>query len=213
MKTLALIVRKPGLEREAFRDHYEQVHAPLAIETVLEGTKRYLRHHVAEVCAGAFAADVVTSFWYHGPQGALDVQARLQTPVGERILQDEVSFMDRPANTFFAVEERWVEEASVGSDGTRVLALVKRAGGEAAADFVAEYESKFLSGLLDTAAGPRACLQNRALGSDPAYDLVTEVHATEVDAGGLAAWHQELTARGAQAAIVRVTEHESVLPW
>jgi len=34
VKTIALIKRKPGLSREEFIRHYEEVHAPLALKHV-----------------------------------------------------------------------------------------------------------------------------------------------------------------------------------
>src|SRR5258706_11806269 len=106
MKTLALIVRRPDLTRDEFRDHYEDVHAPLAVRTLLEGTTRYVRNHLREELFGRPTFDVVSAFWYRDAAAAVGVMRRTETPAGDAIRRDELTFMDKPANTFFAVTER-----------------------------------------------------------------------------------------------------------
>src|SRR5262245_64437837 len=105
MKTLALIARRPDTSRDSFRDHYEDVHAPLAVRTLLEGTTRYVRNHLREELFGRPGFDVVTAFWYRDAAAAISVMKRTESPAGEPILRDELTFMDKPANTFFAVAE------------------------------------------------------------------------------------------------------------
>lgn len=214
MKTLALIKRRPDLDRAAFRAHYEDVHAPLAIETLLEGTLRYVRHHLRDELAGSPGFDVVTAFWYPDAGAALGVQQRLAGPVGERIRRDEESFMDRPANGFFAVRERCVLGAERRDAGLCALALVRRPLGQAAEAFAAGYERHELPRLLDAVRAPAWCLQNTALAGGPtapAWDAVTQLHA-QADAG-LADWARELSATGAKLVVASVSEHESELPW
>ena len=65
--------------------------------------------------------------------------------------------------------------------------------------------------LLDAVASPVWCLQNRALGPDPAFAAVTQVHAAS-DAG-LAAWASTVEADGATVVVVGVSEHETETPW
>ena len=64
VKAIALIKRKPGLSREEFVKHYEEVHAPLILG-LLTTIKRYARNHII-VPAGAEEPefDCVTELWY-----------------------------------------------------------------------------------------------------------------------------------------------------
>src|SRR5262245_15284682 len=214
MKTLALIVRRPDLTRGEFRDHYEDVHAPLAVRTLLEGTTRYVRHHLREEVFGLPAFDVVSGFWYRDAAAAAEIMRRTEAPVGEAIRRDELTFMDKPANTFFAVADRVVRGAEDRDAPLAAIALVRRPADEDAAHFVEEYERERVPQLLDATRSPAWCLQNRTLRfgpADPAFDAVTQVHA----AGdrGLAQWGKDLAATGAGVVVVKVSEHESELPW
>jgi hypothetical protein len=213
MKTLALIVRRPDLTRAEFRDHYEQVHAPLAVRTLLEGTTRYVRNHLREELFGRPAFDVVSAFWYRDAAAAVAVMRRTETPAGEAIRRDELLFMNKPANTFFGVTERLVSGAEDADAALAAIALVRRPVGEDAARFVEGYEREQVSRLLDATRAPVWCLQNRALrfGADePAFDAVTQLHAA-ADAG-LGPWAKELAATGAEVVLVTVTEHQSAMP-
>jgi hypothetical protein len=95
MKTLALIARRRDIDRAEFRDHYEEIHAPLAVRTLLEGTTRYVRHHLREELFGRPAFDVVTGFWYRDAAAAIEIMRRTETPVGDAIRRDELTFMDK----------------------------------------------------------------------------------------------------------------------
>jgi hypothetical protein len=94
------------------------------------------------------------------------------------------------------------------------IALVRRPAGADVASFVSGYEKTELPRLLDAVRAPTWCLQNRALrggGSEPAFDVVTQVHAAAK--GSLETWAKELAATGASVVAVTVTEHPSALPW
>ena len=214
MKTLALIVRRPDLARAEFRDHYEDIHAPLAVRTLLEGTTRYVRNHLREEVFGVPAFDVVSAFWYRDAAAAIGVMRRTETPAGDAIRADELTFMDKPANTFFAVTEELVRGDEHADAALAAIALVRRPAGADAADFVSAYDRTELPRLLDAVRAPAWCLQNRALrggGGEPAFDLVSQVHAAAK--GALETWAKELAATGAQVVAVTVTEHPSELPW
>jgi EthD domain-containing protein len=214
MKTLALIARRPDLSRGEFRDHYEQIHAPLAVRTLLEGTTRYVRHHLRDTLFGRPAFDVVTAFWYRDAAAAAEIMRRTETPAGEAIRQDELTFMDKPANTFFAVTERAVRGTEDRAAALAAIALVRRPAGADAAAFHADFEAQHVPALLDATRAPAWCLQNRAqrFGSaEPAFDAVIQLHAAADT--GLAQWAKELAATGANVVVVTVTEHESALPW
>jgi hypothetical protein len=214
MKTLALIVRRPDLTRDEFRDHYEDVHAPLAVRTLLEGTTRYVRNHLREELFGRPTFDVVSAFWYRDAAAAVGVMRRTETPAGDAIRRDELTFMDKLANTFFAVTERPVLGEERTQAALAAIALVRRPAGEDVKRFVDAYERDQLPRLLDATRAPAWCLQNRALraGEDePAFDAVTQLHAAANV--GLEQWAKELAATGAGVVLVTVSEHQSELPW
>jgi len=213
MKTLALIARRRDIDRAEFREHYEEIHAPLAVRTLLEGTTRYVRHHLREELFGRPAFDVVTAFWYRDANAALEIMRRTETPAGEAIRRDELTFMDKPANTFFAVTEHAVRGAENRAAGFAAIALVRRSPVQDAAHFIASYEKDQVPALLDAVRSPAWCLENRALrfgADDPAFDAVTQLHAAG-DAS-LAKWAQSLAATGASVVLATVSEHESALP-
>jgi len=214
MKTLALIVRRPDLTRAEFRDHYEDVHAPLAVRTLLEGTTRYVRNHLREELFGEPAFDVVSAFWYRDAEAAVGVMRRTETPAGDAIRADELTFMNKPANTFFVVTEQLVQGDEQADAALAAIALVRRPAGADAAGFASAYEKTELPRLLDAVRAPTWCLQNRALrtgGGEPAFDVVTQVHGAA--RGALETWAKELAATGAGVVAVTVTEHPSALPW
>lgn len=214
MKTLALIKRRADHSRDAFRAHYEEIHAPLAVETVMAGTARYVRHHLREEWFGAADFDVLTAFWYGDVAAARALMERVESPAGERIRQDEESFMDRPRNTFFPVTEHPVFGAEDRNAGLLALALVRGPEGEERDGFVADYESRYLPRLLEAAREPAWCLQNRALEigpEPPAFDCVTQLHAAG-DAG-LRDWARQLSEGGASVCLAEVSEHETETPW
>lgn len=213
MKTLALLKRHPDLTRRTFRDHYEEVHAPLAIETVLKGTTRYVRHHLRDTLFGDEPGfDVITAFWYRDARAALAVQQRLQTPAGAAILADEETFMDRPANRFFAVSEHPVQGAELPDATLRAWALVAAADGAEAGAFTADYEAKWLPRLPEALEAPGFLLQHRALAigpERPLWDAATQLQAAAP--GALADWARDLAASGARVLVVSAEECESEL--
>jgi len=214
MKTFALIVRRGDHTRDAFRAHYEEQHAPLAVETVMEGTARYVRHHIRDEVFGAPEFDVATAFWYRELAAAQALVERVAGPAGERIRQDEESFMDRPRNTFFPVTEHPVFGKEDRDAGLLALALVRAPVGDDRDAFLSDYESRWVPGLLEAAREPAWCLQNRTLAfgpEPPAYDCVTQLHAA--GDSGLRAWAAELAEGGASVCLVAVSEHETVTPW
>ncbi len=214
MKTMALIVRRPDHTRKAFRDHYEEQHAPLAMKTVMEGATRYVRHHISSELYGQPIFDVVTAFQYRDAAAAGETMKRLQEEVGQRIIADEKSFMDREKNNFFGVTESPVLGSEDRGAGSLLLALVKAPPGDDVPDFLAHYEEEEVPAFLSATEGPVWCLQNRAVAfgpKSPAFDAVTQVHARS--ASGAAQWAASLEARGGSAILLAVTEEETETPW
>lgn len=105
VKAIALIKRKPGLSREEFRRHYEEVHAPLILAHAPHIVK-YVRNHVI-VSRGADDPpfDSVTELWFDSMEGFKADTAIWGTEAGKVIRDDEDSFLDRSKLAFFLVNE------------------------------------------------------------------------------------------------------------
>ena len=210
MKTLALIVRKPGISREAFRAHYEQVHAPLALP-LMSGLVRYVRHYVRDELHGSAGFDAMTAFTYRDEAALRSVIARLAAPAGDALLRDELSFMHKPQNRFFAARE--VAESGARDPAARpkwaCIALAKRAPGESEAAFAADFAARALPELRAAVRGLRWSLHHEALTAfgEPPFDVVTQLHA-DADAG-VARWAAELERAGARVTLVSVEEGET----
>ncbi|MCH2187914.1 EthD domain-containing protein [Myxococcota bacterium] len=173
MRTLALIARHPGLDRNAFRSHYEHEHVPLALP-LLEGLTRYVRNHVLSSIWGKEPSfDVLTEFSYRDAEAFEAVLNRLASPEGAEIAQDELRFMDKERNVFFGVEERdaWGSEDSANSHKVALLALRQSREGfehriSAFQDFLRERFSNTQGWTL---------WQTRALGAEPPVEAVAFV--------------------------------------
>jgi uncharacterized protein (TIGR02118 family) len=211
VKTLALIVRKPGTTRAEFREHYERLHAPLALG-VMGGLVRYVRHHVEEELYGAGGFDVATCFTYRDEAALRCVIARLATPAGDAVRRDELRFMDKPRNRFFAVRALAEHGTRAPASGLQALALVRRAVGQGAADFAAGFSARALPALRDAVRGLRWVLHDEALPTfgEPPWDAAIQLHATGDVA--LAAWCAERERAGERAVAVRVSDWETALP-
>ena len=163
IRTLVLIVRRPDISRKEFRDHYEDVHAPLAIPS-MQGLKHYLRNHVAEALNGVEPGfDVLTEFGYGCAEDVKHIVDLLELPEGAHIRRDELTFMDTQRNTFFAFGDPVVgaggEEVPEGA--VKVAALVKTAAEGAFAPLLA--------------AGPLRAVTHAVLGGphgEPPWDEV-----------------------------------------
>lgn len=120
VKLVALIKRKPGLSREEFVRHYEEVHAPLALK-YLPGLKRYVRNYVIRGLGGREPDfDCITEFWFESWEDVSRVAQVLgdyHTQIGQIFLADEEQFMDRTSTVSFSVDERVSEQA--GASGRR----------------------------------------------------------------------------------------------
>jgi len=163
IRTLALIVRRPDVSRQEFRDHYEDVHAPLALP-FMKGLKHYLRNHVAEALNGVEPGfDVMTEFGYAGAEDVEHIVGILESPEGEPIRRDELTFMDTQRNTFFAIGDPVVVAGGeqVLGGAVKVAALAKTAAEGAFAPLLA--------------AGPLRAVTHAVLGGphgEPPWDEV-----------------------------------------
>ena len=117
VKVITLIKRKPGLSREEFIKHYEEVHAPLGLKH-FPTFRRYARNYVITP-PGAEEPDFdcITEIWYDDMDGARAVTNALggyqdnglggyETEIGRVFREDEEQFMNRSNRVSFFVEER-----------------------------------------------------------------------------------------------------------
>lgn len=101
MKSICLLSRKPGTTREAFREYYENNHAPLG-SRYFPFTK-YVRNHLL-ASTEPLDFDVITEFFF---DGSTDIGGVHSGRVREILDADERKFMDqrliRPASAEEAV--------------------------------------------------------------------------------------------------------------
>jgi len=113
LKLMLLVRRKPGTTREAFRDYYESIHAPLA-SGVMAGCKRYLRNFVIEEPGGSQDFDVITEFWFDLEGPFAKAAKRISTEATRAVLEaDEARFMDRGSMRVVVVDERESDPAGL----------------------------------------------------------------------------------------------------
>ena len=210
IRVLALIRRLPGVSRDAFRSHYEGVHVATALPS-LEGIVGYVRHHLREEIHGAPSFDCMTRFDYRDADAVRATLARVEGPQGDAIRRDELSFMDKPANEFFAVEAAPIWEKTASRAGSaRLLVCVRRPEGEEPARFRARFSDDSLPALRAAVEDARWCLPQWArpgVAQGAGFDVVTELGAA--GAGDVAGWARALEAGGAGVIALRVSVHET----
>ena len=194
IKTLALIKRRSSTHRSAFREHYESVHVPLALP-LLEGLSRYVRYHIETERFGDCDFDVLTAFWYRDQASTDRVFARIAGDEGAVIRKDELEFMDKDENRFFAVSERdWL----AGEEGDQHLfVLVSRPVGMRRSDCSSKLAGQHWPRLLASFDLLGFALLRDAFpmsGDDLLYDSVMQVRAEQF--AGLESWAKSLNAEG-----------------
>jgi uncharacterized protein (TIGR02118 family) len=104
IKAISFLKRKPGISREEFARHYEEVHAPLAMKHF--PFKRYVRNYViGDPDADVPGFDCITEVWFETME---DCEAAAEFSMSEDykvISDDEEKFMDRSSIVAFLVEE------------------------------------------------------------------------------------------------------------
>ena len=191
---LALIVRRPDVSRAEFRDHYEDIHAPLALP-FMEGLAGYLRNHVEVALDGVEPAfDVLSQFTFESVEHAGRMQGVLQSEAGQVILKDEATFMNQAANTFFAISDARVVVDGVATAGefVKVAAAAKAPAGSDSGAYRAAFATDTLAPLLDCGVPVVRCEIHDVLGGphgEP-YDSVAFIWfaRAEFDPTLLARW-------------------------
>lgn len=193
IRVLALLVRRPDLSREAFRDHYERTHAPLALPLLGTGVRHYLRNHVVPgLDADRCPFDVLSEFGYADGPAMKDVFARLTSPdaEAEAVRADELRFLDKPRNSFFRIERIGApdgDDAAPGP-GPRVALLSRGRQGLGRAAATAAHEAA-ARGLAETATALRT-YRIDAPEDGPPYAAITfaQFAGPEAAARALEAW-------------------------
>jgi EthD domain len=112
LKLTFLMKRKPGMSLAAFRDYYENNHAPLASQ-LCPGMVRYTRTYIVDWQPLARSAqlpaldfDCITECWYDVEGTWEERKADLLPPeVFRQLAADEENFLDRRANRLLMAEQ------------------------------------------------------------------------------------------------------------
>ncbi len=91
MKTIGMMPRRPDISRAAFRDHYENRHAPLALGKF--PFQKYVRNHVVKADPDPVGFDCLSEFWVGD---VAEVQRIMLGEVGDIMREDERRFTDQP---------------------------------------------------------------------------------------------------------------------
>jgi uncharacterized protein (TIGR02118 family) len=211
INTISLIKRRPDLDRVAFRNHYETTHAPLALP-YMKGLTRYVRYHIIEDLFGEVAFDVLSAFWYRDRESVAHMRAVLAGELGEPILEDELKFMDKPANMFFPVSERTLlSEEEEGDE--HVFVLIANPEGLSRYDSSARLVKDDWPRLLEGLEQPSFALLRDAFpvdGGELHWNAVLQVRASSE--AGLDAWAKARECEGWRVAAVRTLRYETELP-
>lgn len=123
-KLLIFLKRRNGMSLDAFRDHYEDVHARLSLKYSGGGLRRYVRRYVEPLPqplgreSGELHFDVVTELWFDDRaafENAVKFASRGVLP--PEILADEERLFDRSKSRYATVVECETDPSSLG--GTR----------------------------------------------------------------------------------------------
>ena len=93
VKCFVVLRRKQGMSVEQFRDHWQNVHAPLVAK--LPGIVKYSQHHVTSIPRGEYEnqdapIDGIVETWWESQESLFKVQG---TPELAAVLKDELNFL------------------------------------------------------------------------------------------------------------------------
>ena len=110
-KILLFMRRRPDISVEAFRDYYENRHAPLC-KQYSSGMKRYIRRYIEPQPhpetgpGGDLPFDVITELWFDDEEVFRDTVSYLTTTVmPDEIVADEKNLFDRESFRIATVVE------------------------------------------------------------------------------------------------------------
>jgi uncharacterized protein (TIGR02118 family) len=149
-----LAKRKPGMSMEAFKDYYENKHAPLGI-SLGSLMRRYRRTYITPVqgemsAFGESPFDVITETEFDSEADYhTTIQGLLKNPERVEIVsKDEENLFDRPKIRWFTAEDKesvlpqGLSEKSKAAPAIKVTVLAKRKQGMSMEAFKEYYETK-----------------------------------------------------------------------
>ncbi len=108
LKAIVFLKRKPGLSAQQFRQHYEEIHAPLA-KRVFPFIRKYVRNYVTTM---PFAPkdeepelDCVTEQWFDDMEGFQTMTELYVSETGRPLREDEKELFDMRKVVYLLVEE------------------------------------------------------------------------------------------------------------
>lgn len=96
IKSVSLLVRRPGMTHEQFMKHWVEIHAPLALK--VPGLRRYVQSHIledrrrADVPPLAVEIDGIAELWYDDRES---LARALASPEGKALYADGALFIGR----------------------------------------------------------------------------------------------------------------------
>ena len=110
-KILLFMKRRPGMTMEAFRDYYENRHAPLCA-SYASGMKRYIRRFLEPQpnpetgASDELQFDVITELWFDDEAVFKGTVKYLSTSImPDEVVADEKNLFDRPSMRMATVIE------------------------------------------------------------------------------------------------------------
>jgi len=213
IKTISLIKRRPDITRDAFREHYETVHAPLALPH-MTGLSRYVRYHLTDEIVGEAGFDVLSGFWYQDAESVAKLMETLQGEAGKPILADELTFMDKPANRFFPVSERTLISGEEGDE--HLWVLVRKPEGLSRYDASQRLAEQSFPDLFERIEGVAFALLRDAFPMDGGplpYNAVLQLRAgaDTAAAARIEGWSVGMIESGFDVVAVATKRHETEL--
>jgi len=129
VKTVGLMPRRPDITRAAFRDHYENRHAPLALGKF--PFEKYVRNHLVASSPDPIGFDCLSEFWVGD---VAEIYRIMAGPVGDIMREDELRFTDqRKIGPAVAEETHIAGPARIVDDGivNKEILLIRAAPGVA----------------------------------------------------------------------------------
>jgi uncharacterized protein (TIGR02118 family) len=132
MKTVGLMPKRPDISRAAFRDHYENRHAPLALP--LFPFKKYVRNHVVASDPDPVGFDCLSEFWVDDVE---EVHRLMASSVGDTMREDERRFTHQEKIGPAVAEETLVAgpQRAVEPTANKEILLLRRADGVSKEEF------------------------------------------------------------------------------
>ncbi|MFC1999714.1 EthD domain-containing protein [Chloroflexota bacterium] len=108
IKRMVFLKRKQGVTPEEFREQYEEVHVPLALE-FLTTVRKYVRNYITTNTSLASTAepgfDCITEQWFDDMEGYQAMVNSIDGDAGQALIHSLKVFVDLTKAVEFLVEE------------------------------------------------------------------------------------------------------------